>query len=309
MLRRRRCFDMKKNVNKIKQNKSDVALNIVFYALLGVFALMCVYPFYQVLVSSFADENTLISEGYRLIPSKFSLDAYRTIFANDVIPRAYLVTVFITVAGTALSLIVTSLAAYALSGGKLKYRNGISLFFYFTCLFSGGLVANYLLITNYLHLDNSIWVYIIPACFNVWNMFLLRNFFNEIPASLIESAKIDGASEGIIAFKIVLPLSLPAMATIGLFTALGFWNEWMASSLYIDNEKLYTLQYIIVRMVNSISAAQNVGQAGLPAGVISVPANTIRLATAMVTVGPIVLLYPFLQKYFVKGLRVGGVKE
>lgn len=123
MLRRRRCFDMKKNVNKIKQNKSDVALNIVFYVLMGVFALMCVYPFYQVLVSSFADENTLISEGYRLIPSKFSLDAYRTIFANDVIPRAYLVTVFITVAGTALSLVVTGLAAYALSGGKLKYRN------------------------------------------------------------------------------------------------------------------------------------------------------------------------------------------
>ncbi len=298
-----------KNKNKIKKNKSDIILNVVFYAILAIFSLLCLYPFYQVLISSFADENTLVREGYRLIPSKFSLDAYRTIFANNVIPQAYLVTIFITVVGTALSLVVTSLAAYALSGKKLKYRNAINLFFYFTCLFSGGLVAYYLLLTNYLHLDNTIWVYIIPASFNVWNMFLLRNFFNEIPSSLIESAQIDGASEGVIAFKIVLPLSLPAMATIGLFTALSFWNEWMSSSLYIDNENLYTLQYIIVRMVNSISAAQNVGQAGLPPGIMSVPANTIRLATAMVTVGPIILLYPFLQKYFVKGLRVGGVKE
>lgn len=300
---------MKKNINKVRTATGDKVLIGVFYAIIAIFSILCLYPFYQVIISSFADENTLVREGYRLIPSKMSLDAYRTIFANDVIPRAYLVTIFITVVGTLLTLLVTSLAAYALSGKKLKYRNGISLFFYFTCLFSGGLVAYYLLLTNYLHLDNTIWVYIIPASFNVWNMFLLRNFFNEIPMPLIESAKMDGASEATIAFKIVLPLSLPAMATIGLFTALGFWNEWMASSLYIDNEKLYTLQYIIVRMVNSISAAQNIGQAGLPPGVMSVPANTIRLATAVVTVGPIILLYPFLQKYFVKGLRVGGVKE
>ena len=302
-------YSSMKKKNSIKKTKNDIILEVLFYIFISLFSLICLYPFYQVLISSFTDENTLVREGYKLFPSKLSLDAYRTIFSNNVIPRAYLVTIFITVVGTLLALIVTGLAAYALSGKKLKYRGGISLFFYFTCLFSGGLVAYYLLITNYLHLDNSIWVYIIPAMFNVWNMFLLRNFFNEIPISLIESAKMDGANEIVIAFKIVLPLSLPALATIGLFTALGFWNEWMASSLYIDDEKLYTLQYIIVRMVNSISAAQNVGQAGLPPGVISVPANTIRLATAMVTVGPIILLYPFLQKYFVKGLRVGGVKE
>ncbi len=305
----RHYSNMKTKKNSIKKTKGDIALEVLFYIFITIFSLLCLYPFYQVLISSFTDENTLVREGYKLFPSKLSLDAYKTIFSNNVIPRAYLVTIFITVVGTVLTLIVTGLAAYALSGKKLKYRGGISLFFYFTCLFSGGLVAYYLLITNYLHLDNSIWVYIIPAMFNVWNMFLLRNFFNEIPMSLIESAKMDGANELTIAFRIVLPLSLPALATIGLFTALGFWNEWMASSLYIDDEKLYTLQYIIVRMVNSISAAQNVGQAGLPPGVISVPANTIRLATAMVTVGPIILLYPFLQKYFVKGLRVGGVKE
>jgi len=298
---------MKKS--NIKTSRADKVLAVFSYIFIAIFSILCFYPFYQVVISSFSDETTLIREGYTLIPSKFSLDAYRTIFATDVIPDAYLVTIFITVVGTVINLVITSLAAYALSGKKLKYRGVIGLFFYFTCLFSGGLVASYLLITNYLHLDNSVWVYIIPAAFNVWNMFLLRSFFNEIPNELIESAILDGAKESQIAFKIVLPLSLPALATIGLFTALGFWNEWMASSLYIDNEKLYTLQYIIVRMVNSIQAAQNIGQTGLPAGILTVPANTVRLATAVVTVGPIILLYPFLQKYFVKGLRVGGVKE
>lgn len=309
MRHNRHYFKIMKAHNKIRNNVNDVILSTVFYILLGAFALVCTYPFYQVLISSFTDEATLVREGYKLFPSKLSFDAYRTIFANNVIPRAYMVTIFITVVGTISSLLVTALAAYALSGKKLKYRGVISFYFYFTTLFSGGLVAYYLLITNYLHLDDTIWVYIIPASFNVWNMFMLRNFFNEIPASIIESGKIDGAKEATIAFKIVLPLSLPAIATIGLFTALGFWNEWMASSLYVKDERLYTLQYIIVRMVNSISAAQNIGQAGLPPGVMSVPANTIRLATAMVTVGPIILLYPFLQKYFVKGLRAGGVKE
>jgi ABC-type glycerol-3-phosphate transport system permease component len=139
-------------------------------------------------------------------------------------------------------------------------------------------------------------------------MFLLRNFFNEIPQSRLESAKLDGANEVVIAFKIVLPLSLPAMATISLFLALSFWNEWMAGVLFIDNPNLYTLQYIIMTIVNNVSAAQNIASSGLPPGTITVPTQTVRLATAMVTVGPIVLLYPFLQKYFVSGLKVGGVK-
>ena len=175
-------------------------------------------------------------------------------------------------------------------------------------LFSGGLIPFYLLITNHLHLANNILVYIIPSAFNVWNMFLLRNFFREIPSELRESALIDGASEFTVVMKIILPLSLPALATVALYTALGFWNEWMTSMLYMDDSSLYTLQYLIVRMVNNISAATNLGQSGLTAGQIAVPANTLRLATAVVTIGPIVLLYPFLQKYFVSGLKVGGVK-
>ncbi len=299
--------NVKKISHKVHERRGDRALLIVFYVIAAVFALLCLYPFVQVLMSSFADETTLVREGYKLIPSKFSIDAYRTLFASTQILFAYGVTIFSTVAGTLLSLLVTALAAYALSGKRLKYRNVFNFFFYFTMLFSGGLIPYYILIKNYLHLTNTLLVYIIPGMFNVWNMFLLRNFFNDVPDSMREAATLEGANEFVIAFRIILPLSLPALATVGLFSALSFWNEWMASMLYMDNENLYTLQYLIVRMVNSISAASDLG--GLPPGINTVPANTLRLATAIVTIGPIVLLYPFLQKYFVAGLRVGGVKE
>lgn len=294
--------------SKIGKSTGDKIMLGVFYAFAALFAAACLYPFFQVLISSFADETTLVREGYKLIPSKFSLDAYKTLFKSNDILFAYGLTIGVTVAGTAISVLVTALAAYALSGKKLKYRNAINFLYYFTMLFSGGLIPYYILITNYLHLKNNLLVYILPSAFNVWNMFLLRNFFNDIPEALVESAKLEGASELTIAFRIVLPLSLPAFATIGLFSALSYWNEWMASSLYMDNEKFYLLQYHIVRMVNSISAASNLGASGLAPGMVSVPANTLRLATAIVTIGPIVLLYPFLQKYFVAGLRVGGVK-
>lgn len=300
---------VQKRHNRVKDSRGDRVVIILFYILAAAFALLCLYPFYQVLISSLADETTLVREGYRLIPSKFSFDAYRTLFASNEILFAYGVTIFSTAAGTALSLLVTAMAAYALSGKKLKYRNVVNFFFYFTMLFSGGLIPYYILMRNYLHLTNTLLVYIIPGMFNVWNMFLLRNFFNDVPDSLREAATLDGANEVTIAFRIILPLSLPALATVGLFSALSFWNEWMASMLYIDDPKMYTLQYLIVRMVNSISAASNLGQAGLPPGITTVPANTLRLATAIVTIGPIVLLYPFLQRYFVAGLRVGGVKE
>ena len=297
-----------KNRKNYRLSKKDKLLLVIFYALTVIFSLLCLYPFYQVIISSFADETTLIKEGYRFIPSKFSLDAYKTLFASKEILLSYAVTIGITVVGTLLNLFVTAICAYALSGRKMKYRNVFNFIFYFTMLFSGGMIPSYILITNYLHLNNNLLVYIIPSALNVWNMFLLRNFFNEIPQELIESAELDGASEFKIAMTVIIPLSTPALATIGLFTALGYWNMWMESMLYMDNSSYYTLQYIIVRMVNNISAATNLGKSGLSAGMVSVPANTLRLATAVVTIGPIVFLYPFLQKYFVAGLRTGSIK-
>lgn len=291
----------------IKESLSDRLLKGAFYILLSVFAVYCVMPFWSVVASSFTSEGSLLKNGYMFWPSDFSLDAYKLIFEDNTIYRAYGVTIFITLAGTAMSMVLTSALAYALSVKSVKYRNKIAFYVYFTMLFHGGLVASYLLISKYLDMKDTIWVLIIPSMLSAWNMFLLRNFFASIDESLAESAKIDGANDAYILFRIILPISLPAMATIGLFYALSYWNKWFDAMLYINDKNLYPLQYLIQRImtnldyINSISADVNIPNF-IP------PAMTVRLATTVVTIGPIVFLYPFLQKYFVKGLMVGAVK-
>ncbi|MCL2461364.1 MAG: carbohydrate ABC transporter permease [Defluviitaleaceae bacterium] len=279
----------------------------LFLVLTCIFALACLFPFILMLVSSFTDEGTLVREGYRLFPSKWSLNAYKTVLTSQAVPNAYVVTVITTLAGTFLSLLATSICSYAISGKMLKYRNVIAFIFYFTMLFSGGLVPSYILISKYLQLRNTIWVYILPVLVNPWNMFLMRNFFNTLPDSFRESASIDGANDFTILWRIVIPLSAPAMATIGLFYALGYWNMWMESMLYMDTDRLYLLQYLIMKIMRSINASKSVAQqSNIPMPIL--PSETIRYATAMLTIGPIILLYPFLQRYFVNGLRVGGIK-
>lgn len=286
----------------------DKMVTIVFAVIIALFSVACLMPFVLVVIASFTDEATLVREGYRFIPSKWSVEAYKAIFRSDTIPRAYMISIFVTVVGTILSLLITAMGAYTLSCTQVRYRNKIAFFFYFTMLFNGGMVPTYILISKYLHLRDSVWVYIIPALLNPWNMFMLRNFFNDIPEALKESARIEGAHEWLILFRIILPLSLPALATIGLFYALNYWNAWMEAMLYIDDENLYTLQYIIMKIIRNINSATQIAAEGANAGTVVPPSYTIRLATAIVTIGPIVFLYPFLQKYFVGGLKVGGVK-
>ena len=281
---------------------------LVFGLFVVIFAAICLAPFLLVITASLTDEATLIRTGYRLFPVKWSIEAYKAIFRSNTIPRAYGVSIFVTVVGTALSMLATSMCGYSISCKQLRYRNLIAFFFYFTMLFSGGLVPTYILITKYLHLGNSIWVYIIPSLVNPWNMFLLRNFFNDIPDAFKESARLEGAHEWTIMSVIVLPLSLPAIATVSLFYALGYWNAWVEAMLYIDNEKLFTLQYIIMRIIRNINTATAIAGEGASTGTVIPPSYTIRLATAIVTIGPIIFLYPFLQKYFVGGLKVGGIK-
>jgi len=190
----------------------------------------------------------------------------------------------------------------------LKYRNIINFYVYFTMLFGGGLVPSYILITRYLHLDNTIWVYIIPSLVSASNMYMLRNFFNTLPDSLAESARIDGAGEAYILWKIILPLSKPGLATIGLFYALGYWNEWFKATLYITNQKLVTLQYLIMQILRDLdfmtqyAAMMKMDVAYTP------PQYSARMATVVVTIGPIIFLYPFLQKYFIKGMVIGAIK-
>ncbi|CAH1192739.1 L-arabinose transport system permease protein AraQ [Paenibacillus allorhizoplanae] len=283
-------------------------IDIVSYLFMTIFSLFCILPFILILSSSISDEKAVQMTGFVLIPKEISLFAYKVIFQDNAIFNAYKTTIIFTVVGTVLCLILTSAMAYALSVKTFTHRNKIAFFVYFTMLFNGGLIPTYLLITKYLNLTDNILVYILPVLVNPFNMFLLRNFFKQIPDSLAESAKMDGANDIYILFKIILPLSKPALATIGLFYGLGFWNEWFTATLFINDKELYSLQYLIMKVLREVDFANQVNE--LPGVSLNyvVPTNTAKMATAVVTVGPIIFIYPFLQKYFVKGLVVGAVK-
>ena len=282
----------------------------LFFILLS---LCFVLPILTVLSVSFTDEATLLEAGYSLIPKKFSSLAYSYIFSNpeDLI-NGYVVTIFISGVSTFLSLLVTTALAYALSRQNFAYRKFITYYIFFTMLFSGGLVPSYILITQYLHLGNSIWVYIIPGLVSAWNVIVVRTFIHGIPSALVESAKIDGASEYRIYAQIIIPLSKPVIATIGLLTLLGKWNEWQASMLYIRDTRLYTLQYLLQRMLLDAQFAQSMAD-NMPGSisideVVKVPSESMRFAMCVLAAGPMLVVFPFFQKYFSKGLTVGAVK-
>lgn len=300
------AFDAK---NKIKQSKGDKVLNIFFYVFIAAFAVLCIIPFLLVVSASFTDEGTLTKLGYSLFPAKFSLDAYKLVLTAGDIPNAYLVTIGTTLVGTIISMCLTCSVAYTMSVKGFKNRTRLAMFIYFTMLFNGGLVSSYLLIKKFLHIDNTILVLILPSLCNAWNILLMRNFFNGIPDSLAESAKIDGANDIRILVSIILPISKPGIATIGLFYALSYWNEWYKCLLYIDSNHshLYTLQYLIQRILRQVNYAANLPMESTALSG-ALPTYSFRMATIVVAIGPIVLLYPFLQKYFVQGLTVGSVK-
>lgn len=292
---------------KMKQTASDKSVSIVFYGFITLFSIICLIPFILVVASSFTSEDSILRYGYNLWPREFSLEAYKLMFSTPKMLYAYGVTIFVTVVGTALSMLVSSACAYSLSVKSFYYRNIITFFIYFTMLFSGGLVPTYLWLVKYLKLTDSIWVLILPSLVNPWNVLLLRNFFAGIPESLAESAKIDGANDLVILFKIILPISLPGLATVGLFYALAYWNEWYKAMLYLRTEWKYPLQYIIMQITRNIRFAEELASMG---GTVTEnpPAYSSQMATAVITIGPIIFLYPFLQKYFVTGLTVGSVK-
>jgi len=291
----------------VRESVSDRTLNAVCYAVIFIFSAVCVIPFIIALSSSFSDELSIARYGFGLVPRKFSLAAYDMLFKTNQIYQSYGVSIFVTFFGTILSLLATVLIAYPLASGKLKYGNKINFFVYFTMLFNGGLIPTYMLISRYLQLKDNPLVLILPVLINPWNMFLMRNFFASVPPSLAESARIDGAGELNILFKIILPVSVPSLAAVGLFYALGYWNNWFLAMLYIDRNHLQPLQMMIMKMLRNVEfMSQMAGQ--LRINVVDLPSMTMRMATAMVTIGPIVLLYPFLQRYFTSGIMVGAVK-
>ncbi|MCK9860657.1 carbohydrate ABC transporter permease [Paenibacillus sp. ATY16] len=289
------------------------AWNVIFNVIAGLFALACVFPFLLVMVISFTDEKTLALDGYSLFPKKWSTDAYSYLFkAGDQLLRSYGVTILVTVVGTVISLIFISLFAYAISRKGFKYRKFFSFLAFFTMLFNGGLVPTYIVTTKLLGLGNSLWALILPLAVNAFYIMIMRTFFSTmIPDAIIESGKIDGAGEFGIFFRLIVPLALPGLATIALFNVLGYWNDWFNALLYIENPDLVPLQSMLMRIENSMQfILANSNNASLGTSVLqSMPQDTSRMAMVVLATGPIVLAYPFFQRYFVQGLTVGAVKE
>ncbi|MBQ3553152.1 MAG: carbohydrate ABC transporter permease [Clostridia bacterium] len=281
--------------------------------LMLAFTVLCVLfimPFVLLVSVSFSKEADIAMNGYKFWPENFDLSAYSYIFKNPTtILNAYKVTAFYSIAATVLSLFLQSLMAYPLSWGRMRGRNFISFFLYFTMLFSGGMVPTYILLTQYMHLDNTIWIYIIPGLISPWNIFMIRTFFNSLPYEIYESSVIDGASEFRIYLQMAMPLSKPVLATLALMTFLGKWNDWNTSLMYIDNSELFSLQYLLQKILKDITLLQQMEESGL--GMINaaqIPSETVRMAMAIVVAGPALVIFPFFQKYFVKGMTVGSVK-
>ena len=291
-------------------SQDRVVFSIIAYIVLGILSVCCLLPFLLVLSGSFSDQTSILTHGYQLIPETFSLDAYTTLFKiPGELLRAYAVTIFVTFTGTFLGLFLTSMAAYVLSSKSFRYRNQVSFFFYFTSIFGGGLVPWYIFNTKYLHFHNNIISLILPILVNVTYLLILKSYMSSIPDALYESAKLDGANDFTIYLHIALPLCKAGLATVGLFIALNYWNDWYNAMLFLDEGRsnLYPLQYFlnnILTKAQAISAAA--ARSGLPMS--EVPSEPMKLAMTVVATGPIILLYPFLQKYFVKGVTIGAVK-
>jgi len=259
-------------------------------------------------MSSFMTEKEIITEGFKLIPKQLTTAAYKFLFQNPkAIINAYSVTILITVVGTTVGLFLMSMTGYVLNRKDFKYRNFFAFFMYFTTLFSGGLIPTYILMVKVLHLKDNILAMILPGLMSPWSVFLMRNFMKSIPDSLYESATIDGAGGFRIYWQIYLPLSIPSLATVGLFQALGYWNEWYNAMLYIESANKFPLQYLLQKMVNQANIQQLILR-GITIDVTQLPTQSIKMATAVVAIGPIILLYPFVQRYFITGLTLGAVK-
>ncbi|GGF90291.1 ABC transporter permease [Paenibacillus albidus] len=290
-------------------NTDRLMLSIIGYVTLTVLAIFCIVPFLLVVSASLSEESSIIEKGFQLIPSTFSTEAYSLLFKYPAdMLRAYGVTISVTLIGTVLGLFLTSMTAYVLSRSDFKWRSRFSFYFFFTTLFSGGLVPSYLLIINFLHLKDTLMVLILPMLMNVFYIIVMKSFMSSIPDAITESAKIDGAGDFRIFLQLIVPLSKPALATIGLFIALGYWNDWYNALLYISKSELMPLQYYLYKMLGNMDGMR---KAMMASGVVvnsNLPTESLKMAMTIVATGPILLAYPFIQKYFVQGLTIGAVK-
>lgn len=295
---------------KIRKGIDQIAFETIGYILVATFALACVIPFYLIIMGSFTSESTIITKGYQLWLGikEISTEAYLMAFKSpQTILEAYGVTIFVTVVGTVLSIIMTTMTGYVLARKDFPWKNGFAFFFFFTTLFNGGLVPYYLICTKYLGFTNRLYSLILPGMFSVWNMIIAKSFMSGIPFEMIEAAKMDGAGDFCIYYKVILPMAKPLVATITLFVALAYWNDWYNCMLFMSTGDHWNLQYTLQNILNSSEALKRIAVlTGMQVG--QLPSEGLKLAMTVIATGPIVLLYPFLQKYFVKGLTLGAVK-
>ncbi len=293
----------------IKSDTSQIVINVITYLLVTVFCLMCILPFWMIIASSFSTEEGIRRTGFTLWPTDVSTYSYELLFRSpDQMIGAYIVTICLTAVGTLIGLFLVSMTGYALQRKDFPYRNGIMFYIYFTSLFSAGLVPFYLLIVQTLNLRDSYLAILLPLLMSPWLIVLMKNFVKAIPHEITESGKIDGAGDFKIFYALILPNLKPALATIGLFLALSYWNEWYYSSLFLTTKVEYRpLQYHLYNVINKVASLKN-SVAGSNVVITDLPGETLKMATAVIATGPIILLYPFVQKYFVAGLTVGAVK-
>lgn len=303
---------MSRSKGNIASLKISNTTNIVFNIVLALLAFACLYPLLLVFSVSITDEKSISMFGYHLIPREVSLNAYKFVFKSYAsIFRAYGVTLFVTIAGSLLSICIIAMYAYPLSRSSFKHKNVFSFIVYFTMLFNGGLVPWYIVYVKLLHLKNTFGVLIIPALMGAMPVLIMRTFFRtSIPEALLDSAKIDGAGEFYTFLRIVLPLSKPVIATILLFNTLHYWNDWYLPLVFITDEKKFTLQYLLYKVEKNLEFLVNANNISSDAAAMlaNVPSETSRMAIAVIAIGPIVFAYPFFQKYFVQGLTIGAVK-
>lgn len=301
------------HLGKVKKGKDVLLLNIIAYGFTGMLALICLIPFLMILSGSFSSEAAITQNGFSLFPQDFSLEAYKTVFKDPmVVFRAYGVTIGLTVVGTVVGLLLQTMTAYVLSRKDFEWRNGFSFFFYFTTLFSGGLVPTFILYTQTLKLRDSYLAMLLPLLFSVYNLLIMKSYISAIPESLVDAAKIDGCGEFRTLFQVVMPLIQPALATVGLFIALAYWNDWYNAMLYIKDENRYPLQYFLYQQVNNIETYKKlISNNAVSSSVVSsmaLPTQTLKMALTIVVTGPIILAFPMVQKYFVQGITIGAVK-
>lgn len=294
---------------KIKEDGYMKWFRLIAFVVILFASIACLFPFLLIISASLTQNEAIIRDGYNLIPTVFSLEGYKTVFRfPEQVLKAYGVTAFVTVVGTGLGLFFMTMAGYVLQRRDFKYRNFFSFMIYFTTLFGGGLVPWYILMTKYLNLTDTYRVLIFPGLMTPFLIILMKNFIRSaVPDEVVESAKMDGANDFLIYYRIVLSLSMPGIATVGLFLALQYWNDWFTSSLFINDTSMYQLQYYLYNVINAMSFVMQMG-AGTGVSLGEMPTESTKMAMAIIVTGPILFLYPFVQRYFVKGLTIGAVK-